>query len=249
MADRPDINEAPREWLSINDPDEERTWVFDVSFLTSRWTCIFGRGCPGVEDEPDVEASIGCCSHGAFVGDDEDEALVRRRIDMLTADDWYYRDVAPTADDALFVDDEGNLRTKVVDGACIMLNRNEPGWTAGCALHQVAVERGESIHDWKPSVCWQAPLRREDLVDTNGHVYSTIRDWKRRDWGEGGFDFGWWCVEEPEAFVGDDAVYISCEEDLRALTNDVVYDELCRLLDSRKKPTWLPLPVRRKTPS
>ena len=35
------------EWVSFEDPDEERTWVFDVTFLLSRWSCIFGAGLPG----------------------------------------------------------------------------------------------------------------------------------------------------------------------------------------------------------
>ena len=49
--------------------------------------------------------------------------------------------------------------TRVVDGACIFLNR--PGFAggAGCALHLAAVDAGESPIDWKPSVCWQLPIR------------------------------------------------------------------------------------------
>src|SRR4051794_34036749 len=29
------------EWVSFDDPDADRTWVFDVTFLASNWTCIF----------------------------------------------------------------------------------------------------------------------------------------------------------------------------------------------------------------
>ena len=49
--------------------------------------------------------------------------------------------------------------TRVVDGACIFLNR--PGFAggAGCALHLAAVDADESPLDWKPSVCWQLPIR------------------------------------------------------------------------------------------
>src|SRR5215831_14769357 len=57
------------EWISFEDPDEERTWVFDLTFLTSPWTCIFGRGCPGVLTGPAPELVQGCCSYGAhFTG-------------------------------------------------------------------------------------------------------------------------------------------------------------------------------------
>ncbi|MEM9033950.1 MAG: hypothetical protein AAGA99_20350 [Actinomycetota bacterium] len=238
--------DRPREWLAVPDPEEERTWLFDVSFLTSAWTCIYGSGCPGIEDEPDVEGMIGCCSHGAYLDVDEDEALVRRAIAAMDPSEWQFHAEAERIGDPLFVDDDGNLRTRVVDGGCIMLNRPEHSSGGGCALHQAAMRRGESIHDWKPGVCWQAPLRREDMHDTAGHVWSTIREWKRRDWGEGGLDFGWWCVEDHGAFVGAEPVYRSCQEDLEALTSPAVYGEMRRLLDERQATTWLPLPTRRE---
>ena len=59
----------------------------------------------------------------------------------------------------------------------------------GCALHIAALEAGERPMDWKPSVCWQVPLRLEHSTDESGHVTSRLREWKRRDWGEGGSDF------------------------------------------------------------
>ena len=46
---------AEREWMSFEDPAEERTWVFDVTFLLSPWTCIFGAGCQGVLTGPAAE--------------------------------------------------------------------------------------------------------------------------------------------------------------------------------------------------
>ena len=75
----------------------------------------------------------------------------------------------------------------------------------GCALHRAALEAGERFMDWKPEVCWQLPLRRVDDTDAYGHVTSTVREWKRRDWGEGGYEFHWWCTDDPEAFVGHQA--------------------------------------------
>ena len=57
------------EWVSFDDPDEERTWLFDVTFLVSAWTCIFGQGCQGVLTGPAPELVQGCCSYGAhFTG-------------------------------------------------------------------------------------------------------------------------------------------------------------------------------------
>src|SRR5687767_1072444 len=60
------------EWVSFEDPDEDRTWVFDVTFLLSRWTCIFGAGCQGVLTAPAEDLVQGCCSYGAHFTDDLD---------------------------------------------------------------------------------------------------------------------------------------------------------------------------------
>ena len=60
------------EWVSFDDPDELRTWVFDVTFLLSGWECIFGRGCQGVLTGPAADANQGCCSYGAHLTDEED---------------------------------------------------------------------------------------------------------------------------------------------------------------------------------
>ena len=57
------------------------SWRFDRSFLTSNWTCIWGRGCLGVLPEPAADLGHGCCSMGADL-DGEDEA---RLISALAA--------------------------------------------------------------------------------------------------------------------------------------------------------------------
>ena len=69
------------EWVSFDDPHEARTWVFDVTFLTSDWTCIFGRGCRGVLTEDFSDAVQGCCSYGAHFTGDADVAHTRPAID------------------------------------------------------------------------------------------------------------------------------------------------------------------------
>ena len=53
------------EWLSIEDEHEQRTWVFDATFLRSNWSCIYGNGCKGVLDADATEMAQGCCSYGA----------------------------------------------------------------------------------------------------------------------------------------------------------------------------------------
>ena len=98
----------------------------------------------------------------------------------------------------------------------------------GCALHRAALEAGERFMDWKPEVCWQLPLRRVDDTDAYGHVTSTVREWKRRDWGEGGEEFHWWCTDDPEAFVGHKPVYLEMRDELVELVGRKPYALLRR---------------------
>ena len=51
--------------------------MFDVTFLESKWTCIFGNGCQGVLTGPTPELVQGCCSYGAHFTDEKD----RRRVE------------------------------------------------------------------------------------------------------------------------------------------------------------------------
>ena len=44
------LKETPRTWLEFIDPDADGTLIkADLTWLTSNWECIFGRGCKGVE--------------------------------------------------------------------------------------------------------------------------------------------------------------------------------------------------------
>ena len=214
-----------------------RTWVFDVTFLTSRWTCIFGAGCQGVLTGPAPELVQGCCSYGAHFTDDGDAARVEAAAATLTADQWQFFAEGRTRSGRLRVTTrtaDGDLVTRQADDACIFLNR--PGFAKGpgCALHLAALEKGAPPLDLKPTVCWQLPLRREDREDGGGHVTSTVRQWDRRHWGEGGQEFHWWCTESADAFVGADPVYVSLEHELVATVGRPVYEMLLAYLRSRR---------------
>jgi len=129
----------------------------------------------------------------------------------------------------------GELVTRLVDGACIFLNR--PGFPtgSGCSLHQVALSRGKNPLELKPDVCWQLPLRREDEAAGDGHVTSTLRQWDRKHWGPGGAEFHWWCTESPEAFVGHRPVYEEMKAELIEMVGKEPYARLVALLDERAK--------------
>ena len=152
-------------------------------------------------DAPAPELVHGCCTYGAHFTGKKDRKRVQAYADRLTAEQWQYKDEAERRGGPIHKDDDGNIVSELVDDACIFLNRLGFGAGPGCALHQAAVAADERPLDWKPEVCWQLPLRLDNHVDDNGHLTWTLREWKRRDWGEGGDDFHWWCTEGPEAFV------------------------------------------------
>jgi len=222
-----------REWVSIEDPEEERTWVFDVAFMLSGWECIFGRGCKGVLDHDTTELVHGCCSHGAHFTDQADIDRVQEYAQRLRPDQWQMRKEGLAR--GLLRRQGQETLTRRVKGACVFLNR--PGFEGGpgCALHRAALEAGERPLDWKPEVCWQLPLRREDSVATDGHVTSRVAQWDRRHWGEGGDDFHWWCTESPEAFIGKSPVYVTMRDELIAISNEPVYLELAVYLDTVRR--------------
>ena len=228
------------EWVSFEDPDEDRTWVWDLTFLTSNWTCLYGNGCPGILSAPAPEREEGCCSYGAHFTDADDRAKVEAKLAELEPGEWQLERKA-AGKGAIYVNREGETVSRIVDGACIFLNRADHPGGAGCALHAAALRRGESIVDWKPEVCWQAPMRRHDETDVYGHVTSTIREWKRRDWGPGGAEFHWWCTDSHEAFVGSQQVWETCEPELVAMTSRKAFKLLRDHLRGRAAPD--PTPV------
>ena len=237
------------EWVSFEDDEEERTWVFDVTFLTSNWTCIFGAGCQGVLTGPAPEMVQGCCSYGAHFTDDEDLAKIERVAAELPASVWQFRDKGITKKGNVGiakVDKDGETVTRQAEGACIFLNR--PGWDTGpgCALHQYALQVGERPLDLKPNVCWQLPLRREDTDDGDGHVTSTLRQWDRKHWGDGGAEFHWWCTESSDAFVGRSRVYESMRDELIEMVGQKAYDLLAEHVASRGTERYLPHPALRR---
>ena len=206
-------------------------WRFDTDFLRSNWTCIWGRGCKGILDHPAESLGQGCCSVGAELVEDE-PATTSVLAGYLEPEHFQFHEVART--EGVFSDDTAT-NTRVVDGACIFLNR--PGFSggAGCALHLAAERAGESPIDWKPSVCWQLPVRVEWALQEDGTETATVRGWRRSDWGDDGDDMAWCCTEEPEAYVGDRPVIESLAEELDEIVGHTVFVELRRRLGTERE--------------
>jgi hypothetical protein len=237
--------DTPRSWVEFPDPDAEldaetgapeQVIRADLTWLTSSWTCIFGRGCAGIyADRPDD----GCCTLGAHFSDEDDEARVAGAVARLTPEVWQHMPAA-TADEVALEDwtdtsDEDQRTTRIVDGACVFLNR--PGFAGGqgCALHRLALDEGREPLELKPDVCWQLPLRRSyrtiERPDGTSYLEVTIAEYDRRGWGAGGHDLDWYCTGNPAAHVGAVPVYRSMRPELVELIGEAAYDELARHCD------------------
>ncbi len=214
-----------REWVSFTDADGS-TWHFDLTFLTSNYGCIYGRGCQGVLTEPAPEYEHGCCSYGAHFVGEADRSSIEAQIARLSVDEWQFAREAEAMGGAVCTNDDGETVTQMIDGACIMLNRVGFPKGSGCALHQGATARGERTIDWKPDVCWQVPLRYDAHTEDGGHINHILREWKRRDWGEGGAEFAWWCTDDPSAFGEDRPVWKSLRSEIVELVGSEQYERL-----------------------
>jgi hypothetical protein len=223
-----DHHSDPDEFVEVERPGV--TWRFERAFLESNWTCIFGSGCKGILPAPAEELGQGCCSLGANFGEGpagESEAMtISALAAMLESEVFQFHEEARTG--GVFGDAE-RTHTRVVDGACIFLNR--PGFAGGegCALHLAAAAAGEPPTDWKPSVCWQLPLRVDWAEVDETREIATVRRWSRADWGDHGTTMAWCCTERAdggEAYCGSERVVDSLRDPLVALAGESVWVEL-----------------------
>ncbi len=219
----------PRAWIEFPDPAvADQVIRADLTWLTSRWTCIYGRGCRG------IDASVpqaGCCSHGAHFADKDDEKRVRRWVKRLTGAEWEQKPSGKLrTSDWVETDGDGDRKTRVSKGACIFQNSPSFPAGAGCALHLLAQHERESPIDTKPDVCWQLPIRRDytwvEHNDATRTLIITITEYVRAMWGAGGHDFDWYCSSDTEAHVGTQPVYRSSRAELVAMIGEAAYDEL-----------------------
>ncbi|MFC4495225.1 hypothetical protein ACFPA8_13895 [Streptomyces ovatisporus] len=81
----------PRAWVEFPDPaDADQVFRCDLTWLTSRWNCVFGQGCQGIRPG---RATDGCCTLGAHFSDEDDERRVASHVARLTPETWQYHDV------------------------------------------------------------------------------------------------------------------------------------------------------------
>lgn len=253
----PRVNAVPvarvaAEYVAVTDPDDPTwRWQFNLTFFLSAYTCIWGQGCPSIENDGSLR---GCCSHGVFIvdGAEHDEGRkdlkgVRKRARRLTAEDWQNKPLVDARggvrnEDAwLKTRGPDTVHTRVHRGACIFHNRADHPAGAGCAFHVAALRRGEDPIDWKPESCWMVPLRQ--TMDEDERIYR-VEPYYHHNWGDGDEPNDWWCIDAPEAYVGEDAAFRTMEGVLRRICGDQVYEAFAGVCDERLAQRPLtPLPM------
>jgi len=244
-ADDPRAREVdldfPREWIEFTDPhDADQVIRADLTWLLSRWTCVFGKACHGIIKG---RAGDGCCSHGAFFTDADDEKRVRAAARRLTPQTWqHYRRGFKNYTEMDTIDGSTPARrtaTQPGNGPCVFLNDADFPGGGGCALHGQALRDGVHPLEYKPDVCWQLPIRRDQewvtRPDGSKILLTVLTEFDRRGWGSGGHDLDWWCTSSPEAHVGTKALYQEYEAELIALIGKDAYGRLAEVCAARQR--------------
>ena len=231
----------PREWLDI--PDQTglpRIYRCDLTWLTSRWNCVYGRGCPGTRRQHQ-----GCCTVGAHWSGSSDQRRVEACARRLPAELWQFHEIGRAKGVAADADEVGLGQTRIVDGACVFLNRDGFPAGSGCALHLLAMAEGKQPLETKPDVCWQIPLRLGYGWELMGEVYTlivSVGEYDRAAWGPGGAYMNWWCSSNTEAHTALRPLYQTYAAELGALLGSENYQELSRVCDQRCQSADPPCP-------
>lgn len=245
-----------REWFEFTNPEDVlHQFSIDLTWLESHWNCTFGTSaCHGIDAS---QTDVGCCVHGAFLADETDRDQLYDAVAEMPAKYWQNRptdtdrfihDADPTEMEPWLEwdeldDDDGNpepaLKTLTTAGACIFANR--AGWAtgAGCALHQWGAAEDKDLTVVKPEVCWQVPFRRieayEDRSDGVEILRTTIGEYDRRGWGNGGEDFDWYCTGDSGCHTAAEPVWQAQSAELRALMGDAPYELLAEHCQERQE--------------
>ncbi len=160
------------------------------------------------------------------------EACARR----LPGELWQFREVGQAEGITEPTGDDGDGRTRTVEGACIFLNRDDFPAGPGCALHLLALAEGRQPLEAKPDVCWQLPLRLSygwERVAGAEILIMTIGEYDRAAWGPGGAHLNWWCSSNTEAHTAARPLYQTYAGELTALIGPESYAELARVCGQR----------------
>jgi hypothetical protein len=243
---------GPLDWLTFPSPDDpSRQFRVNVSFLLSNYRCIYGCGCPGLLNRH-ADADVACCERGVTFIDQDDFEHVAEMVDLLTADDcdnvehvrgrgWYLASKSGKP-----------YKTRKVGAGCIFANRTGgPAGKAGCAFHHLAERLGRHPSETKPFICWTLPINfsDEEPIEPGGARTTIVSAFTADAWGgtddadepDGRGHMGYWCVDTPDAYSGEQPVYRSMEVEFRKEMGDAAYERMRELLEEIGTPRY-PMP-------
>lgn len=190
---------------------------------------------PADEVEQWQEAQVASEKEGTETTDNEDEENNGYGTTVGQLEPWLEWDELENDEGEL----EPALKTVTVGGACIFANREGFPAGRGCALHSWALKHGENVLQSKPEVCWQLPLRRLEEWETRSdgaeQLRTTITEYTRRGWGNGGEDFDWYCTTDSTCHAGTNPLWRTQEEELTELVGSDAYRVIAEHCEQREK--------------
>ena len=140
---------------------------------------------------------------------------------------------------------EGELKTRVVDGACIFLNRpGLPRRHRVRAAQRGAGGRGAAARLEARRVLAAAPAARGAHRRPRARDLDAARVEAPRLGRRAATEFHWWCTEGPEAFVGHEPVYETNRDEIVEMVGEVAYGMLMDHLRPRGTDPAAPPPRR-----
>ena len=162
-----------RAWVEFPDPaDDEQVFRCDLTWLTSRWTCIFGSGCQGIQAG---RADDGCCTLGAHFSDEDDEKRVAGHVARLTPELWQYHEVGTR--DRLGLEGRGRRPADPAAGRARASSRTGRVRRAARAARCTSWRSRRAASRWRPSRTSAGSCRSG--VRTTGSTGPTTRGCSR----------------------------------------------------------------------
>jgi len=125
-----------------------------------------GSRLPGDRPRTAEHLGLGCCFHRRRSGDEDEPGMISALAATLSPVRFEHH--AEAGDGGIF-SDGARTHTRVVDGG---LHLPEPPGIRrrrGLRPAPCRIDWGESPVDWKPSVCWQLPIKVDWEAGVGGH--------------------------------------------------------------------------------
>ena len=188
-----------------------------------------------------------------YFSDEEDRTRVEAAAERIPEGEWQLAAEAERLGGAIYKDDAGDWRTRLFEGACVFQNRVDHPWRTRLRTPSDGRGRAHLASGRQARGVLAGASASGGSRDRNRPPLHHGAEWSRKDWGDGGPEFGWWCTDSPEAFNGTRPAYLELSEELTAICGETVYDAIRELLDERRAagrasvhPVMIGMPTRKR---